>query len=109
MGLVEGRPGCGAGRDGLVGLAGAVGTGSWGLVGPGGRRQAASMAVQTHLAALAARPGLARCGPSRSSRTARARILGPNPTITVISTTPAVGPDGTVRRPPRPPPAAPPR
>ncbi len=56
------------------------------------------MAVQTHRAAFAVRPGLARCGPSYSSRTARARIVGPNPTTTVISTTPAVGREVTTRR-----------
>src|SRR5215469_408688 len=60
--------------------------------------QAASMAVQTHLAARAARAGVAPRGPSRSRRTARARTLDPNPTITVISTTLEVGRDVTTRR-----------
>ena len=65
------------------------------------------MAVQIHLGGAGAGPGLryglvrpaSACGGSaHSRRTARARVLGPNPTITVISTTPAAGRDVMTRR-----------
>lgn len=61
-------------------------------------RQAASIAVQSHRACLACRPGVALRGPSRSSLTASARTRGPKRTTTVISTTSAAGLEATTRR-----------